>query len=543
MDLSIFSESFRILLKLRLVGEITQQNSLIFCILPPVHIKFTKISDLLERLFPSLTAKIIVAMCVVFLIAASLFAFFASLTGNRMLEKGAQAQAHGVAEFGKAILEHIMLQGENEQLRSALERIVTSNHATDVMILNENGEIVLRASSEENVEKLPIDRFVELPEYPGEKFLSLNQDDKIYEYIITPIDKRADCYTCHAGPDSTKGFFGVKISMSDVRSVAMGHRTANIIMTVIIFVGLGGALFAILMVVVLRPVKKLQTRITDIDLQIDRYERGEKVQFTELAVTERKDELTMVLRAFNRLMHRLNEANEKNHELHKLQMEHADRLATTGEMAAGIAHEIKNPVAGVLGALQVFEGEAGHSDERRNIISEMKIQLERVNYAVNDLLSYARPVNPEFKEFDVADVIKRTVSLLAPHAKEPKAKLEMVLPEGKLVLNADKKQVQQILWNIILNGLQALNKEGAVSVSAGEKENSVEIIVKDNGRGIPPEHLNCVFQPFFTTKHKGTGLGMTITKRIIEQHGGTISIQSEPGKGTAVSISLPQKRN
>lgn len=482
-------------------------------------------------------------MLFVFLLAGGGFVYFAHYTGFKMLERSSQSQAHGVAEFSKAILEHIMLNGENRQLQSALNRIVSSRHATDILILREDGEIAMRVSSGVTSEKLPLEKFRELPEYPGEKFLFINENGSTYQYIITPIKKRTDCYQCHSEPLATQGFLGVKISMDDIRGVALQHRTTNIIMTIITFVGLGAMLFIALLIVVLRPIKKLRYQIGEVDQQIDRYEKGERVQFDKLFISDREDEVTSVMRAFNRLIHRLNDANEKIRDLHQIQMEHADRLATTGEMAAGIAHEIKNPITGVLGALHVFDGEMEESDERKEIIAEMIAQLERVNYAINDLLSYARPVNPEFTETDIAEIVRRTIGLLSPQSKQLNADIRTNLTENKILINADKKQIQQILWNITLNALQALDGKGVVNVLVEEDDVRVKIQVKDTGRGIPDEHLNCIFQPFFTTKHKGTGLGMTITKRIIEQHGGTISIESRVNAGTTVIIILPKKQN
>lgn len=480
-------------------------------------------------------------MLFVFILAGGGFVYFAHYTGYRMLERGSQSQAHGVAELSKTLLEYIMMSGENQQLQSALNRMVSTHQATDILILGEDGEIKLGASSSGRTEKLPIESFKALPEYPGEKFLFINENGLTYEYIITPIEKKTDCFRCHTEPTSTKGFLGVKISMDDIRSVAMQHRTTNILMTIITFVGLAAMLFIALLVVVLRPIKKLRNQIGEVEQQIDRYEKGERVQFSELIVPEREDEVTSVMRAFNRLTYRLNDANEKIRDLHQIQMEHADRLATTGEMAAGIAHEIKNPIAGVLGALHIFNNETKVDDERKEIIAEMIAQLERVNYAINDLLSYARPVKPEFVEIDIAEIIRRTIGLLSPQSKQINADIRTNLTSNKISINADKKQIQQILWNITLNALQALDGKGVVDVLVYDSETKVKIEVRDTGRGIPAEQLSCVFQPFYTTKHKGTGLGMTITKRIIEQHGGTISIESHVNVGTTVTIILPKK--
>jgi signal transduction histidine kinase len=495
--------------------------------------------SILEKLFPSLGKKTAFAFIIVFFVAGGSFVYFAHRTGYTMLEKGAQTQAHGVAEFGKAILEYVMLRGQNGQLQAVLERVVASNQASDILILKQDGTIALGAKSVENYEKLPIDRFTVLPQYPGEKFLFMNEGNSSYEYVITPIVKKHDCYTCHKEPDTTKGYLAVKISMDDVRGIALEHRTVNILMTVITFVGLGGVLFIALLFLVIRPVSKLQKQIMQIEKQLEQFARGEEVKFSELEVPRQQDEIAGVMRSFNSLIRRLNETNAQVHELHQIRLEHADRLASAGEMAAGIAHEIKNPIAGVLGALQVFDSETPHDNDRKEIIAEMISQLERVDHTVNDLLSYARPTLPVFEQADVNELIKKTISLLSQQIKHKQIAITTYSTLGEMKIQADRKQIQQVIWNIMLNAVQAIDYKGTVMIDVMETDIALCITIKDSGKGITSDQLANVFQPFFTSKHKGTGLGMTISKRIIEQHHGSIGIDSQVGKGTTVTISLP----
>ena len=495
----------------------------------------------LEKLFPSLGKKVAFAFIITFFVAGSTFVYFAHQTGFIMLQKGAQTKAHSIAEFGKAFLEDIMMSGKSDQLHSVLERIVAANQASDILILNTDGTIALGAKQKEEIEKLPLERFIAIPQYPGDKFLFVNEGGSLFEYVMTPIIKRPPCYRCHTDPDSTRGFLAVKLSMDDVRSVALEHRTINILMTAITFAGLGGVLFTALLFLVIRPVKKLHKQITQVEKQLEQFERGGKVTFSELEIPRSSDEITVAMKSFNNLIRRLNAANANLNELHQSQMEHADRLASTGEMAAGIAHEIKNPIAGVLGALQVFDDETPANHDRKEIYAEMIAQLERVNHAVNDLLTYARPTPPVFEQSNLNDLIKRTISLLSQQIKQKKIVISTSFDSDSINLLADKKLLQQVFWNILLNAVQAIEKEGEILVSVVEVNTMVKIQVQDTGKGITQEELVHVFQPFYTTKHKGTGLGMTISKRIIEQHQGTITLYGEPGKGTTVTIIFTKK--
>jgi hypothetical protein len=265
------------------------------------------------------------------------------------------------------------------------------------------------------------------------------------------------------------------------------------------------------------------------------------VTFSDLAVPQQKDEISDLIETFNKLISRLNEAYGRLHDVHEQQLEHADRLSTTGEMAASIAHEIRNPIAGVLGALQVMLDELAGDDPRKEILEEMKIQIERVNYAVTDLLSYARPTAPVLEDVSLQDVINKTSTMLSRQMHDKNIAIIHSMELRPVMMRGDRKQLQQVLWNIMLNGMQAMETNGTMTVSLSEQDGWAEIQVSDTGKGIPVDQMEKIFKPFFTTKHKGTGLGMTISKRIVEQHDGTLKIASTGADGTMVSIRLPLK--
>jgi signal transduction histidine kinase len=496
--------------------------------------------NMLEKFLPSLRKKIAFALIVASILTSGAFMYFAHKTGYSMLEKDAQSKAHGVARIGKALFEYLMVHDRREQLEFAMKKIVVPDQVNDMLVLKTDGTISLHTTGSTKITKLPLDKFTPSNEYREERFFAQMENGSMYEYVVMPIIKNRDCYSCHTEPDSTMGYLAVKTSMDDVRRVALEHRTTNIIMTILILLGCGSVLFIMLMFLIIRPISKLQQQITRTESALESLEKGETVQFMELTIPERRDEIAGLMNAFNKLLRRLNEAHEKLHAMHLTQLEHADRLASTGEMAASMAHEIKNPIAGVLGALQVFDSEMPADNPRKEILAEMMLQLERINNAINDLLSYARPTPPQFEHASVNEIIQKSMTLLSQQFKGKNITIETLLPKEAIIIPADPKQLQQVFWNIFLNGIQAMDNGGILRVAVEEHNTTVVIGIADSGKGIPHGNLDRIFKPFFTTKHKGTGLGLSISRRIIEQHRGMITVESVVGKGTTVSLILPK---
>ncbi len=212
-------------------------------------------------------------------------------------------------------------------------------------------------------------------------------------------------------------------------------------------------------------------------------------------------------------------------------------LARLGEMAAVVAHEVKNPIAGIRGALQVIQSRLPAAQRDRAILSEIISRLDALNAIVQDLLVFARPRQLRAEQVDVAAVINRTAELLR---RDPAlAGVELRLHGSAPMIAADHEQLLIALQNIILNAAQAMNGRGAIDVWLTPSDGQVGLAIADHGPGMPAEVRERAFEPFFTTKHRGTGLGLPTAKRIIDAHGGTMRIDVPPEGGTVVSIELP----
>ena len=490
------------------------------------------LKNMLESLFPSLTKKMAVAVIGVSLIAGGAFVMFAQKTGLAMLEQISQTKAHGIMEKVRGLLRQNANAHNREELHRILNLLTKSTDIVDAYIVKNDGTIIFSPATKDDAIQFSMEDLHPVPDAPDEKYLGKKEGDGYYEYISTIIP---------AGNSAGGGAENLvlKISVSDVRSIAMKHRTTNIVMTIVIFAALALVTYLAMSFLVIRPVLKLHALIKRVEDNIIDLESGVKPHFPPLPESDKKDEIADLNRDFNILVHRLNDANDKLFDAHQKQLEHADRLGGLGEMAASMAHEIKNPIAGVIGALQVFQSEAKENDPQKEILDEMKIQLERVNHAVNDLLSYARPRPPQLEETEISDCLHKTLTLLTPQLSGKQIKVAVSLMEHDLYVLADRKQLQQVFWNIMLNAVQAMDNGGELSVSAYRREHSIHVVVSDTGPGLSDEQLKNVFKPFFSTKHKGTGLGITISKNIIEQHHGTISLESVKNKGVTVTIIIP----
>ncbi|HVR84672.1 MAG TPA: ATP-binding protein, partial [Planctomycetota bacterium] len=213
-------------------------------------------------------------------------------------------------------------------------------------------------------------------------------------------------------------------------------------------------------------------------------------------------------------------------------------LAVVGEMAATVAHEIKNPLAGISGAIQVLAEGMAKNDGRREIVGEILDQVRRLDTTVRDLLDFARPITPVRQDIDLADCITAVWKMLAP---QPGAKSIRFVIEGDLGarISGDSHLLRQVWVNLFQNSIEAMPQGGELSarVTVGQ---GVRVEIRDSGNGIDPTAVDKIWRPFFTTKTRGTGLGLPIVKKIVDAHGGRIWCESEPHKRTSFFVEIPQ---
>ncbi len=229
------------------------------------------------------------------------------------------------------------------------------------------------------------------------------------------------------------------------------------------------------------------------------------------------------------------------------QMRRADRLAAVGSLAAGIAHEIRNPLGSVKGLVQLLQEEFEEDSQKKEYAQVIVKEVDRLNKVVEELLSFARPddseVESRFSRLNINEVIAQTLLLAEHDTKNVHIEIAKNFADDLPLILADAKKLQQAFLNIIFNAFAAMEKGGTLTITTGYKQENklVEIKFSDTGSGIAPEILNKIFDPFFTRKEGGTGLGLTITHQIISSHNGKVDVKSIPKEGTTFIITFPAK--
>lgn len=236
----------------------------------------------------------------------------------------------------------------------------------------------------------------------------------------------------------------------------------------------------------------------------------------------------------------LQEIAEEN-ELLKQELERSERLKAASTLALGLAHEIKNPLT-TLKTFSEFLPEKFKEEDFVNKFSKIiPAEVDRINSIVHKLLEFSKPTPPTFKSENIYDIIKDTLELMSNDFLKRRVKLIEECEDRDLIVNVDAAQIKQVLFNVILNALDSMPKGGKICISVKIKQpEQIEIILKDEGQGIPRNDIKNIFNPFFTTKDEGTCLGLAISHQIIINNKGEIEIESELNVGTTVIIRLPR---
>lgn len=225
----------------------------------------------------------------------------------------------------------------------------------------------------------------------------------------------------------------------------------------------------------------------------------------------------------------------------------AERLAAAGQLAAGVAHEIRNPLTSIRSTIQYVLPSFQAGDQKRALLDELLSEVDRIDRIVNDLLSLTRPADFHPTQINLAELLNHSLLLVGAQARKQSVEIKYAPGGSDFQISGDGGQLKQVFLNVFLNSLQAMPAGGTLSVSMRRETSDlsgrevIDIRVSDTGTGIPAEHLDKVFDPFFTLKKEGTGLGLSISFSIIQQHEGDIELHSEAGKGTTVVIRLPGK--
>jgi signal transduction histidine kinase len=254
--------------------------------------------------------------------------------------------------------------------------------------------------------------------------------------------------------------------------------------------------------------------------------------------TDRKDEIGELTHTFNYMVQKLREERALEEKLRE-----AEHLSGIAQLAKGIAHEIRNPLNFISLSIDHLRKkfsprENSEKEQFESLITSIKHEIQRLNKLVGDFLDYGKSLRLNRQETDLQGLIQDVVALVSAKAEKDAIKIQY-FDEGLPRLSLDPELIKTCLFNIILNAFQAMPEGGELTVRSRMTDGTVTVIIADTGIGVSQENLSRLFDPFFSTKSTGLGLGLAMTKRVIEDHGGKVDFQTTEGKGSTVTISLP----
>ncbi|HUM07176.1 MAG TPA: ATP-binding protein [Terriglobales bacterium] len=304
---------------------------------------------------------------------------------------------------------------------------------------------------------------------------------------------------------------------------------------VLVIAGAGAVAICGVIIVVLAST--IQQPMVELQEQIERVGDGDLT--ASVGFAKRNDEMGDLGRNFNRMVRLLRESRDEIEHLHRTQMSRAEHLATLGELATGLAHEIRNPLAGIAGVIEIVSRDLPASSPAKSVVKDVRQEIAQINRILTDLLETARPRAPEIRSSDLNTTIEHAVMLARQQVISKPIRIDFLPASDLPEVEHDSDQIHQVLLNLLLNSVQAIEGSGLVKVEISEVDEMACVTVSDTGRGIPFEHLPNIFRPFFTTKGNGTGLGLSLARRIVEEHHGKIEVTSSSGKGTTFTVTLP----
>ncbi|MBI5211856.1 MAG: HAMP domain-containing protein [Nitrospirae bacterium] len=441
----------------------------------------------------------------------------------------------------------LMLENRWKEVQNQAEDYTRNNlELKEVRIFHPvSGRIIVSNKIEDvgkKIYKEDWDRFVGHEESP----FMIKKNDKIFATRIIPIKNEPACYKCHPPNEKILGVLDVEVSLAgayqSIEESTYKHAAGLIIGFVLI-----GLIFFVggerLINAPMRELTAVMKKAESGDLSV----RAEK---------QREDEFGYLSGVFNHMIDALETAKEEIGRCHAEQMEKAAKLASLGEIISGIAHEIKNPLAGISCAVQVFHSELSEDDTKKAVVTEVLNQVNRLDRIVKDLLSYVKPKPLQFLPARTSDVLEKALFFVYPEAKKRNIVIDNQVGDEIPEILMDPDQIQQVFLNITINAIQSMPNGGILTISASRKkyqevqdeikrpvegDKILAVRFQDTGKGISSEDLPYIFEPFFTKKTKGTGLGLSISRKIVQEHGGEITVGSEVGKGSLFTVYLPMK--
>ena len=514
--------------------------------------------------FWNLKKKIILSVVMVVLVIEGIFLYLNIRSLSRQILNKTEEEAFNLSETIRLSIRNAMILNRRDEYQRIIDDVAQRKGIAQVRIFNKVGEITV--SSDRSKVGTVVDKKAEAcygchRENEAKVLLPSDSKTRIYHTekqsllgLINPIYNEPSCYPCHPKTQNVLGVLDTTISLEGFEKEKAEIYNRMIISGIVSVIILSFLLSLLLTRFVNRPIDKLLAATKTAAL-------GNLDQTVSI---RSHDELGELSDSFNNMISELKRSRdaieewtqtlerrvyERTQELQRVQDQliRAGKMAALGELAAGVAHEINNPLTGVLTFSSLMLKKVDENHPWKKDLENIVQQTTRCRNIVRGLLDFARQRKPDKKEWDIHTLVDRTVTLVENQARFQNIKIAKEFKTNIPMLFLDGDQIQQVFMNIIINAADAMTGDGGtLTIKTNMKEGMAEVSFTDSGCGIAKEHLSKLFDPFFTTKEtgKGTGLGLAISYGIIQSHGGDMEVESQVGKGSIFRIKLPiEKQN
>jgi two-component system NtrC family sensor kinase len=509
--------------------------------------------------FWSLKTKILLSVIIVVMVIEGVFLYLNIRSLSRQILDKTEEEAFSLSETIRLSIRYAMIKDRRDEYQRIIDDVAQRKGIAEVRIFNKQGEITV--SSDRTKVGTIVDKKAEACygcHREGEAKVLLPSDSKTRIYhtekqsllgLINPIYNEPSCYPCHPKTLNVLGVLDTTISLEEFDKEKAQIYNRMMISGIVSVIVLSFLLSLLLTRFVNRPIDKLLAAT----------KKAAHGNLDQMVASRTHDELGELSDSFNNMISELKRSRdaieewtqtlehrvqERTQELQRVQDQliHAGKMAALGELAAGVAHEINNPLTGILTFSSLLLKKADENHPWKEDLEAIVQQTSRCRDIVKGLLDFARQRKPDKKKWDIHAILDMILALIEkqPPFHNIKINKEFKIEIPPLFIDGD--QIQQVFINILLNAADAMaEKGGSLTIQTDLKDRMAKISFIDTGCGIAKEHLSKIFDPFFTTKKtgRGTGLGLAISYGIIQNHNGKIEVESEVGKGSTFRIKLP----
>lgn len=480
----------------------------------------------------SLYLKVVIPIVALVLAGMGGVWFFATRAMSERVRLVAEERARYGLAYVRSMVEDAsqrIMTDRGDAMQSAIERIGQSPDLVAVRMLSASGRVLYSSKPSEIGRMMPAHLPAAAGSRTGEDTLQVMADRPDALHAAGSV-VNSRCSPCHARAQDVLAFADVEVSLSRQSAGMRTWREMATATALAQFTSIGIGIALILGLLVVRPLRRLSAIMS-------------QVQHGNLEVTALPSgtlEIDDLVSGFNDMVGRLQRARQVEHDAQRSHLARVEQLATLGEVAASLAHEIRNPLAGSKAAIDVLAGEE-KGEESRRILRAVSEELARVDGVVRQLLKFARPKAPVLAKVDLRALLDDAALLAGPRAAAQGATLQVQRPPEPLDAVADADMLRQVIVNLLINALQAMDgvAGAAVVLSLGRRDGQAAFTVRDNGPGVPADRADAIFRPFMTTKPQGTGLGLATSRRLIELHGGRLWLENPGAPGACFTFTLP----